>query len=148
MEKGKRKRNSFPTVITATCVSKYMIWQVMKFERKKTSYLQTYIIITYSQHRHQSSNKPKDSDWPLGHMGAGLLFSFNLFYWSIIDSQCCVNFCSIAEWFSYTHITSSFIFFSVIIYHRILNTGYWIPFPALHSRTLLLSILYTIICIY
>ena len=36
--------------------------------------------------------------------------------------QCYVNFCCSAKWFSYTYIcTLFFIFFSIIVYHRILN---------------------------
>ena len=31
-------------------------------------------------------------------------FFFNLFYWSIVDLQCCVNSCCTAKWFSYTYI--------------------------------------------
>ena len=31
--------------------------------------------------------------------------SFNLlFYWSIVDLKCCINFCYIAKWLSYTYI--------------------------------------------
>jgi len=32
-----------------------------------------------------------------------ILFSKNLFYWSIADLQCCVNFCGTAKWFNYIH---------------------------------------------
>ena len=39
-----------------------------------------------------------------------------LFYWSIVDLWCCVNFYCIAKWFSYTYI-----FFSIMVYHGILN---------------------------
>ena len=41
--------------------------------------------------------------------------------WSIVYLQCCVNFCHIAEGFSYTYVHILFIFFSVMVYHRILN---------------------------
>ena len=75
----------------------------------------------------------------------GKLFSF---YWSIADLQCCVNCCT-AKWSSYTHThiyiiyiyiyiyiythththththTFPFRFFSVMIYHRILNIVSW-----------------------
>ena len=33
-------------------------------------------------------------------------FWFLIFYWSIVDLQCCVNFCCTAQWFSYTYIHS------------------------------------------
>ena len=56
------------------------------------------------------------------------LFS-NLYCWSIVDLQCCVNFCCIAKWFRYIYIhihiyTYTYIFstfFSIMVYHRILN---------------------------
>ena len=39
--------------------------------------------------------------------------------WSIVDCVSCVNFCCTAKWFSYTH--SFFLFFSIMVCHRILN---------------------------
>ena len=61
-------------------------------------------------------------------------FYKNLFFnWSIVDLQCCVNFWCTAKWFSYTYIyIFSFIFFSIMVYYRILNIV-----PLLYSRTLL-----------
>ena len=38
------------------------------------------------------------------------------FYWSIVDLQCCINFCYTAGWFSYTYI-----FFFTMVYHRLFN---------------------------
>ena len=50
------------------------------------------------------------------------LFFFNVFYWSIVDLQCCVSFWYLAKWFSYAYIyTFFFRFFSIMLYHRILN---------------------------
>ena len=37
-----------------------------------------------------------------------------LFYWSIVDLQCCI-----AKWFSYIYVYAFFlIFFSIVVYHR------------------------------
>ena len=42
--------------------------------------------------------------------------------WSIVDLQCCVNFCYTEKWFRYTYIyTFFFVLFSIMVYHRILN---------------------------
>ena len=38
------------------------------------------------------------------------------FYWSIVDLQCCANFCSTAKWLSYMH--SFLMFFSIMVYPR------------------------------
>ena len=49
---------------------------------------------------------------------------FSLFFflnWSIVDLQCCVSFRCKAKWFRYTYIYFFFIFFSNMVYHRILN---------------------------
>ena len=42
--------------------------------------------------------------------------------WNIIDLQCCANLCCIAKWLIYIPIDILiFIFFSIVVYHRILN---------------------------
>ena len=41
-------------------------------------------------------------------------FFFNLFYWSTVDLQCCVNFCCIAKWFSYTYM---YVLFHIFLHY-------------------------------
>ena len=53
---------------------------------------------------------------------------------SIIDWQCCVNFCCTAKWFGYTHIYILFLIYSFPLWFII---GFWIWFSVLYSRTLL-----------
>ena len=67
------------------------------------------------------------------------IFSFfNLIfilYWSIVDLKCCVSFRYTAKWFSYTytyiHSFSDSFPIEVI-------TEYWVEFPVLYSRSLLI----------
>ena len=61
------------------------------------------------------------------------------FYWSIVILQCCVNFCYTAKWFSYTYIHSFFIFFFIMVYHRILTI---VPCAA-YSGTLFIHSIYS-----
>ena len=74
-----------------------------------------------------------------GHLTPPCFFIYIL-NWCIVDLQCCVSFWRIAKWFSYTYIYSIFAFFftffSITVYHKILNIV-----PVLYSRALL-SILY------
>ena len=46
----------------------------------------------------------------------GFVLFLSLFYWSIVDLQSCVSFYCAAKWF-----ISFLIFFSIMVYHRILN---------------------------
>ena len=41
-----------------------------------------------------------------------LLCKKRIFYWSVVDLQCCVSFRCIAQWFSYTYIICIYISFS------------------------------------
>ena len=38
-------------------------------------------------------------------------------YWSIVDLQCCVNFCYTAKWFSYTY---TYILFNILFHWRLI----------------------------
>ena len=50
------------------------------------------------------------------------IFSLNLFYWRIVDLQCCVYLHSIAKWFSYVYTHKIFfIFFSITVFQRLLT---------------------------
>ena len=51
------------------------------------------------------------------------VFFLDFFYWNKVDLQRCVNFCCTARWLSYTYITFLFIFFSVMVYHKILKSS-------------------------
>ena len=47
---------------------------------------------------------------------------FHLVFWRRVDLQCHVNFCCTAKRFSYTCVYIFFIFFSIMLYLRIVNT--------------------------
>ena len=57
-------------------------------------------------HTHTYTNKgvgdkPQILSNLLFELGMFYFLFLNLFYWSIVDLQCCVNFCCVAKWFSY-----------------------------------------------
>ena len=81
----------------------------------------------------------KNSTVNLG--GISFFLPFNLLHWSIVNLQCCINFYYIAMWFSYT-VLFFFIFFSIMIYYRILNIVPCAIGPCC------LSILYLMVYIY
>ena len=66
-----------------------------------------------------------------------------LFYWSIVDVQCCVHFCCTAKWFSYTYI---YILFHIPFHYGLSQD---IEYSSLCSTVgpCCLSILYIIVCI-
>ena len=59
-------------------------------------------------------------------------------YWSIVDLQCCISFTYTAKWidYMYTYILS-FFFFKILLPDRSLE--YWVEFPVLCSRPLLVT---------
>ena len=60
----------------------------------------------------------------LMNLGFWVLFVFflNLFYWSIVDLQCCINFYWTAKWFRYTYL-------SIYIYRYIYTYSFSYSFP-------------------
>ena len=56
------------------------------------------------------------------------------FYWSVVDLQCCVSFRCTAKWISYTYTYIHSFLGSFPIY---VITEYWVEFPVLYSRSLL-----------
>ena len=61
---------------------------------------------------------PAPSSFSSKHTLLFLLFYISLFkknYWSIPDSQCCINFCCTAKWFSYTYM--------YILFHLLFHCG-------------------------
>ena len=66
------------------------------------------------------------------------------FFWSIVDLQCCVNFCCMAKWFSYALMYILLKNYSVPLWSI---TWYWMRFPELYSRTLLSVHSYLRVCI-
>ena len=68
---------------------------------------------------------------------------FKEFYWSIVDLQGGVNFCSTAKWFIYTYKHIHFVSDSFPILGI---TEYWVEFPLLNSRSLSPPIPYISVC--
>ena len=77
--------------------------------------------------------------------GLEFLF-FNIFYWSIVDTHCWVNFCYTTKWFYiyiYIHIYISHYYFKVIINLSSLLLHFFIDFVIGFAHTFLRNI-----CIY
>ena len=58
------------------------------------------------------------------------------FYWRIVDLKSCVSFCCTAKWiiYTYTYILSFLDSFPIEVI-----TEYWVEFPVLYSRLLLVT---------
>ena len=63
----------------------------------------------------------------------------NIFYWSIVDLQCCANFRHTAKWTSYAYTC---IYFFKDSFPLLVMTQNWIEFHVLYGRSLLVKYFY------
>ena len=85
-----------------------------------------------------TSSGTEDASRPFRRPRAKLTTGFFL-NWSLVELQCCVNYCCIAKWLSYICVCVCvcvcvcilLLVFSIMIY-----IGYWIQFPVRYSRTM------------
>ena len=84
--------------------------------------------------------------WTLGRMWDPQDLFIYLFYWNIVDSQCCVSFCCMAMWISYTYIyiyTHTHILFHILFHYGL---SQHIEYSSLcHTVGPCLSLLYIIV---
>ena len=73
------------------------------------------------------------------------LFLIFILYWSIVDLRYCVSFRYTAKGFSHIHIHIS-ILFEIIFPYRFI-TKYWVEFPVLYSRSLIICFTCSTMCI-
>ena len=66
-------------------------------------------------------------------------FKIKLFYWSLVDLQCCDNFCCIAKWFGYTNI--------YILFHSLFH--YSLSLTDIEDRCMFVSLTQPLgVCVY
>ena len=67
--------------------------------------------------------------------------------WSVVDSQCGVNFCCTAKWFSYMYVCMYIYFFYILFHYGLSQDIEYISLLILNIFPYCLSILYLIVCI-
>ena len=73
------------------------------------------------------------------------LFCFILFYWSIVDLQCCFSFTCTAKWFNYIYTYIHSFSDSFLIY---VITEHWVEVLVPYSRSLsVIYLIYSSVCV-
>ena len=70
--------------------------------------------------KRRNKNKGRKEEWIcfLYFIFFSFFFFLNLFYWSMVDLQCCLSFQCTAKWFSYTSI---YILFHILFHYGLLQ---------------------------